>query len=104
MLSFQNALAAFLSHAHNVCQANIDSQGFKWACPTFEVTTGKKYAKVWNVDHNGHRSIHCFVTLENGDILKAATYKAPAKHARGNIFDDDNGLQALTPHGVRYLR
>jgi hypothetical protein len=49
-------------------------------------------------------SVFCFVAAEEtttkglglvsvGDVLKAAGYKKPAKHARGNIFDDHNGLR-----------
>lgn len=30
--------------------------------------------------------------VKAGDVLKPANYKAPAKHARGNIFDSHNGL------------
>jgi len=41
--------------------------------------------------------------LKKGDILMAATFKAPAKGVRGNIFDDDNGLSASNGRGcVRY--
>ena len=31
---------------------------------------------------------HKGVPIKKGDLLKAATWKAPAKHARGNIIDD----------------
>ncbi len=67
---------------------------------------GKKYARVvQNEVHGDSRSVHSFVNMENGDILKAAGWKVPAKNARGNIFADDRGLSALTPEGrVRYLR
>jgi hypothetical protein len=71
---------------------------------------GKKYARL--VSHReGNReaggSAYGFVDLTNGDILKAAGWKAPAKHARGNIrvgsvADGWNG--ACTHYGVAYLR
>ena len=49
-------------------------------------------------------SAHSFISMANGDIFKAAGYKVPAKHARGNIFKDA-GSEALTPDGyVRYLK
>ena len=63
---------------------------------------GKKYAKVYKTDMSG-RSIFCFIDLTNGDILKAATWKQPAKHARGNIFHD-NPTSAITPYGAKYLK
>lgn len=40
-------------------------------------------------------------TTEN---FEAAGWKAPAKHARGNIFDERNGLGAMGPYGPAYLR
>jgi hypothetical protein len=63
---------------------------------------GKRYARIVSTGY-GARSVHCFVDLINGDILKAASWRAPAKHARGNIWDNDGGRSALTPWGVRYL-
>ena len=67
-----------------------------------------------NVKINRHRivdgevekrpeSVHLFVDMTNGDVLKAASFKAPAKHARGNIYNDDNGLGGVTPYGAKYL-
>ena len=37
-------------------------------------------------------------------VLLPASWKAPAKHARGNIFDDDNGLRTMGPYGPGYIR
>ncbi len=44
--------------------------------------------------------------LKEGDILKAATWKAPAKHARGNVFSPTNGAEAISAGGssIRYLQ
>lgn len=58
-------------------------------------------------------SVYAFIALQDnvtkvlgavkaGDVHKAATYKAAAKHARGNVFGDFAGC--LTPHGIVYLR
>ena len=57
------------------------------------VEFGKKYAKITDIYH----SVWGFIVLKEctvggidykpGDLLKAASYKAPAKHARGNIMD-----------------
>ena len=48
--------------------------------------------------------VHSFVEVATGNVLKAAGWKAPAKHARGNIWDDDGGASALVvTGGVRYL-
>lgn len=67
------------------------------------VTTGPKYIKVL---HDG--ATHSFVMRagnEGGDVFKPASFAAPAKHARGNIFDDHNGLRSMGPYyGPAYLR
>ena len=47
---------------------------------------------------------HAFVDKATGDVLKPATWAAPAKHARGNIFDAHNGLEKMGPYGPAYLR
>jgi hypothetical protein len=49
-------------------------------------------------------SAHAFIDRRNGDVLKPATWKAPAKGMRGNIFDESNGLSRMTEHGPMYLR
>ena len=55
-----------------------------------EIREGKKYYKVI-----GHRSVHSFIVKQDdakfrkGDILKAASWAAPATNfARGNILED----------------
>ncbi len=63
------------------------------------LTEGKRYSKI--VVGN---SVWCFVDKTTGDVLKPASWSAPAKHARGNIADDYNGLKYLTPYGPAYLR
>lgn len=71
--------------------------------PTYTVSTGQKNDKIVTNEESGGRSVYCFIDRNNGDILKAASWKAPAKHARGNIFNDDP-LQGTTIHGVIYLK
>jgi hypothetical protein len=44
-------------------------------------------------------SAWAFIDLTNGDILKPATWRAPAKHSRGNVFDDDYGMKYIGPYG-----
>lgn len=39
--------------------------------------------------------------IKKGDLLKAATWKAPAKHARGNIVD---GTAQYGVYGPEYLK
>jgi hypothetical protein len=71
---------------------------------TFEYTVGRRYVKVIAVLGNVQRSVHCFVDMKNGDVLKAAGWNKPAKGARGNINDYANGLGRMTPYGAAYNR
>lgn len=66
-------------------------------------TVGRRYVKVIQ-----GTSVHTFIDLKEGptygDVLKPASWNAPAKKARGNIFDKDNGLKSMGPHGPAYLK
>jgi len=64
---------------------------------------GRKYIKVVDESH-GSRSAYCFID-QNGNIYKPASWKAPAKHVRGSVFDPDYSWgRALGPYGAAYLR
>ena len=45
--------------------------------------------------------VHKGVPMKMGDVLKAAGWNAPAKHTRGNIFDDNQDYFRWT--GPNYL-
>lgn len=71
-----------------------------------EVDTGRKYWRLWRIGkgtHYAQKSAYCFVDQTNGNILMPATWKKPAKHARGNIFDMDNGIENCGLFGVAYM-
>lgn len=54
---------------------------------------GRKYARiVWTYD-NGGRSVHAFVDLSTGALLKAAGWTAPAAGARADL-STEAGFQA----------
>jgi hypothetical protein len=72
---------------------------------TFESNFGRRYNRIVRADAGGgQRSVHCFVDMTNGDVLKPAGWASPAKHARGNIFDEANGLGSMGEYGPAYLR
>lgn len=70
------------------------------------VTKGNKYIKLIDED-----SVWGFVSMIEGvnkgslvckgDLLKPAGWNTPAKHSRGNIFDDS---AKFTYHGPAYLK
>ena len=66
--------------------------------PRIYIHGGRKYIKIAKQD--SQTSVYCFVRAEDGAILKAATWKAPAlNYSRGSIFDE---VLPLSPYGVRY--
>lgn len=109
MENFEIRLASFVAG----CQAKINDHYTK--CfkdqllpEVLEVVNGSRYVKIVarNQQYGGPRAsrAYCFVDKTNGNVLKAASWKTPAKHARGNIFDDDNGLSEMNHYGANYLR
>ena len=42
------------------------------------------------------------LTFKKGDILKPASYKAPAKHARGSVYDPKS-YEGYSTNGPHYL-
>ena len=51
----------------------------------FYIEEGRKYHKIIMECENGARSVHAFVDKKSGDLYKAASWKAPAKHVRFNL-------------------
>ena len=68
---------------------------------TVSVEYLKRYARIVTSRGTLSRSVHSFVDLETGDILKAASWKAPAKGVRGNVSDLTKGFSA---YGAWYAR
>jgi hypothetical protein len=102
---FDIALRVFVEGCQNIHTDHMAKQ-FPGLTPD-EISSklGKRYAKIIRrqVGSLGS-SVHCFVDMTNGDVLKAAGWKAPAKHARGNIFDEHHGLKNMNEYGPAYLR
>lgn len=71
--------------------------------PYYDMEVARKYTKVYSVSQSGGRSAYAFIDNTTGDLFKPAGWKAPAKHARGNI-NDASGLKACGAYGVASLR
>lgn len=69
--------------------------------PTITVMNGIKNVRIVRGEEHS-RSVHCFIDKESGDVFKAAGWKAPAKHARGNIYREDI-LNGVNCYGANYL-
>ena len=97
LANFAEKLIAMLA-AHHQTAKNVGN------APTIQIQPGQRYARLALVDGmHGGLSAYCFVDLTNGDLLKAAGWKAPAKGKRGSIFAD-NPLSGCTPYGMAYAR
>lgn len=102
MKTFDEAFEIFLEGARNIRKEHHTRCNFDVG--TLEVEQGHKYIKLVSVMFGLQKSVWGFVNKTNGDVLKAASYNAPAKHARGNIFDAYNGLSMIGPYGPDYLK
>lgn len=99
--NFEVSFANFLTKLQAMRAAYYQKTFSNLTVPTLEIKRGSKFLRVFS--NNGTQShCYCFVELATGDIYKPATYKAPAKHARGNIYGEDP-LQGCNPHGIEYL-
>lgn len=86
---------------------HFKEMGFTFAPPpTFTRETGSKFIRIVKNEDGQGRSVYCFIDRSNGDILKSAGWKAPAKGARGSIYNPncDVGVKATVYGGGLYLR
>ena len=102
--NLQAALDLFLAkvnegfQAQNAKMPNLPNY---YEAPTVE--EGSKFLRIVRKSH-GSTSVYCFVNKLNGDILKAAGYKAPAKGARGSVFKPETYAHADPYGSFLYLR
>lgn len=113
-------IEAFVKQADEITAKHWGDAKLTYARPPeHTVEYGSKWAKVFTMrEAEGCRhekgSIYAFIalvdmqtstlgTVKAGDIHKAASYKLPAKHKRGSVFDEGFN-NCLTPYGVAYLR
>ena len=105
-------LNGYLGMVQDKIDSNWSEMGYKFASPPLAaLIIRNKYAKVIYCDDGGRgqsQSVHSFVDLSNGDIIKG-NWKAPVRTkkglaVRGNIFADDLGADRITNYGPKYLR
>ena len=92
------------------CQKIVDEgmRNYSWDHKLI-TRKGSKYIKIISEDCNrpggdrsNRRTVWGFVDRSNGDILKPANWNRPAKHNRGNIFDE-NPLLFIGQYGPAYI-
>lgn len=57
---------------------------------TYTTSVGRKYVKIIR-----EGAVVAFIDRNTGDIFKPATWQAPAKGVRGNLFSAHDGMEAL---------
>jgi len=109
---FEEALEDFRATAEGIVRTHFERNGYTFAIPNVEIVKGgKRYAKLVRTESDpqtgekrGQTFVHSFVEIATGNIFKPATFKAPAKHARGNIYRG-NGADSMTDDGhIHYLK
>jgi hypothetical protein len=97
-----NKIEEFVSR----CQEVVDRYmqvNFPGMRKVLSIERGKRYARIVAFD-GVSRSAWAFVDMATGDVLKPASWKVPAKHARGNINDEFGGMRYISSYGPAYLR
>ena len=87
----EQAEADILRYTEMLCEAlelDFRLRHGKSDAYTFTIESARKYHKVIMTTGGGSRSIHAFVDKKNGEVYKAATFKAPAKHVRFRLLDE----------------
>ena len=108
MALFKDEIHDFASRVQQMVNKHFREQFPNLTPPTILIKFGRKYAKLIRESSTGaqghtQKSVYGFVDAHTGDIYKAATWRAPAKHVRGSIFDADGGMHACGPYGIKYL-
>lgn len=104
---FDQAFQSFLASCQDMITKYYEtfheiSAGRYSPSPFLVAEEGTRYIRIIrNIE--GQRSVFAFVDSLNGDILKPASWRQPAKHSRGNIFDQ-NPLAKMTAYGPEYIK
>ena len=118
MPTIDERIQLFIAHADEIAKKAWENHVLP--APTHRAFySSDKWVKIIRVDHyqdgtSRDSCIYAFVCRVNsstktlgvltcGDIHKPASYNAPAKHARGNVFVDGFN-KCAGPYGIVYLR
>ena len=97
-------IAAFVAAGQRRIDEHWTEQGYTQHKTMLEADpNGIKYVRIWAVSP-GQKSAWAFVERATGLIYKPASWKVPAKHARGTILEDDNGYKYVSWLGPAYMR
>ena len=100
---FDSALHRLVENIHKDYAGWSSRVEYKKGIETVDITikTGRKFIKiirdnsVWGFVAKDD-GMHKGVPMKMGDVLKAAGWASPAKHTRGNIFDNNQDYFSWT--------
>lgn len=99
---FRQAMADFMAYCRKVSDDYMEANFPTLQKKSFDLVEGSRWVKVVAGDGSS-RSAWAFLDKTNGDVMKAAGWNAPAKHARANVFDRAS-WRNVGPYGPNYLR
>jgi hypothetical protein len=103
MEHFETALNEWLKVAQKICDDYMRENFPTLPRMILDIERGKRFVKVVRSDEGqSGRSVHCFIDIATGDVLKASSWKAPAKGARGSIYTLDS--PGVNHYGGLYAR
>jgi hypothetical protein len=116
-MDFNTALTNFITKLQEQVDNHYQTRFPTLVASVLTVEPGSKFARVVITSDGGkgQRSVHCFVAMQDGqskalgsykrgDIMRAASWKQPAKHSRGSIFADNWNGYGVTVYGGVYRR
>lgn len=105
----------FVNHVIAVKLVENVTRNYTYNDTMYKFEELNKWYKVLACDSSGHNlHVYCFIAksdfetkqlgkVKAGDIHKPASYKQPAKHPRGSVFDQST-WNCAGPYGIAYLR
>lgn len=92
VVEFNEALRKYVAHVQEIVNNDFSTNSPSLPVPSVVFDANSRYVAI-RTKVGETETIHSFVdqkggkTSKVGDVLRAASAKAPAVHARGNIFD-----------------
>ena len=107
MTNVKNATISFVACFQNSKNVYFAKNYTCLTPPTLKLYPGRKFYKLTSITDGGEgqECVVAFIDKTTGDIFKPAGWNGRAKHARGNVLSDGNGIEALDQQRqhVRYL-
>ena len=101
--TYEDMRDSFLVECQSLVTEHMRNYG--WEC-ILSISKGRRYDKIVKADmhrpDDPRHSVWGFIDKTNGNILKAESWRKPAKHARGNIWENDR-MQFMGAYGPSYM-